>query len=138
MRERLWIAIAGLSGATAVIADALAAHAPLIADNARRAAIATDLAAGARHGLFHALALLGVALLAVTGGRAAGVVASRCLGAAGWCFAAGVLLFPGSLYLIGAGAPPEFGRLAPLGGMLLIGGWLALLLFALTSRPGQA
>src|SRR5260221_8027022 len=102
MRGRLWIAIAGLSGAAAVIADALAANAPLIADNARRAAMATDLAAGARHGLVHALALLGVALLAVTGGRAAGGVASRCLDAAGWCFAAGVLLFPGSLYLLGA------------------------------------
>jgi uncharacterized membrane protein YgdD (TMEM256/DUF423 family) len=82
----------------------------------------------------HALALTAIVLLAATSGRA-GVLAERCLATAGWCFLAGLLLFPGSLYLQGAGAPAVLGSLAPLGGILLIAGWLALLLFALAPRP---
>jgi uncharacterized membrane protein YgdD (TMEM256/DUF423 family) len=128
MRERLWIAIAGASGALAVIADAFAAH------GARTEPLVADLMGGARYGLLHALALLAVVLMGTTGGRV-GVAAARCLGAAGWCFAAGLVLFPGSLYLLGAGAPAAFAGLAPLGGMLFIAGWVALLLFALAPRP---
>jgi uncharacterized membrane protein YgdD (TMEM256/DUF423 family) len=130
MRHQVWIAVAGFSGAVAVIADAFAAH------SARSGPSAADLAAGARYGLLHALALMAVVLFATTGGRT-GIMAARCLAAAGWCFVAGLLLFPGSLYLLGVGAPHVFGSLAPLGGVLLIAGWLALLLFALAPRPAS-
>lgn len=36
----------------------------------------------------------------------------------------GVLLFSGSLYLILAGAPRVLGAVTPVGGVLLISGWL--------------
>jgi uncharacterized membrane protein YgdD (TMEM256/DUF423 family) len=130
MRERLLIAIAALSGVAAVIADALAAH---MTSAARTGPFAADLAAGSRHGLLHALALLVVVLIAATR-IGASVVAQRCCAVAGWCFAVGLLLFPPSLYLLGAGAPAAFGYLAPLGGMLFIAGWLTLLLLALGER----
>lgn len=124
--ERIWLALAGLSGAAAVGADAAARH--LLAGDAYR----LDLAAtGARYGLIHALALLGVALLA---GRAQRGAPRRWLALAAWCFTGGLLLFPGSLYLLAAGAPAALARLAPIGGSLFIAGWAALAIAALAPR----
>ena len=40
--------------------------------------------------------------------------------------ALGVVLFSGSIYLMLAGAPRPLGILTPVGGVLLIGAWLAL------------
>jgi uncharacterized membrane protein YgdD (TMEM256/DUF423 family) len=40
--------------------------------------------------------------------------------------AGGTVLFPGSIYLMLAGAPRPFGILTPVGGVLLIGAWLML------------
>jgi len=37
---------------------------------------------------------------------------------------AGTIIFCGSLYLLVAGAPGFFGAVAPVGGALMIGGWL--------------
>lgn len=37
---------------------------------------------------------------------------------------AGTVIFCGSLYLLVAGAPAFFGAVAPVGGALMIGGWL--------------
>jgi uncharacterized membrane protein YgdD (TMEM256/DUF423 family) len=123
--ERLWIAVAGVSGAMAVAVDAAARHA-LAGDAAR-----IDWAmTGARYGLVHA-----VALLAIAGLRR--IEPSRLLpwflGAAGWCFVAGTVLFCGSLYLLAAGAPFAVARAAPFGGTLFILGWLAI--FAAALRP---
>ncbi len=46
---------------------------------------------------------------------------------AGWSFAAGVLLFSGSLYVLALGGPRWLGPVTPLGGLAFIAGWLALL-----------
>ena len=126
-RAQLWIAVAGQSGAVAVIAETLAAHV------AKSGPAANDLAVGARYGLLHAAALISVNLVASHGPT--GAVARRSLAAAGWCFFAGLLLFPPSLYLLAAGAPAIFASLAPVGGTSLNLGWLALLVFALAPRP---
>ncbi len=42
-------------------------------------------------------------------------------------FAGGVLIFSGSLYLLSVSGVKWLGAVTPLGGLLLIGGWLALL-----------
>lgn len=68
--------------------------------------------------LWHALALLAVAWL----GEATG--ASRCLRAAGLCWICGIPLFAGSLWLRGLGWLPGAAAVAPLGGSLLILGWV--------------
>ena len=126
--ERIWIGVAGLSGAAAVAADAVARH--LLAGDAYR----LDLAAtGARYGLSHALALLATAILR----RGLPLAApAHWLGLAGWCFAAGLLLFSGSLYVLAAGGPVMVGPLTPVGGVLLIAGWVALLAAALALPRG--
>ncbi len=122
MTERLWILLAGLSGAAAVTADAAARH--VLAGDPHRLELA---ATGGRYGLVHAVALLALAALA---GRAGPGGAGRWLALAGWCFALALILFPGSLYLLAAGAPPGVAWLTPIGGTLFILGWLVVALAA--------
>lgn len=125
--KRLWIAVAGLSGAVGVAADAAARHI-LAGDTAR-----VDLAmTAARYGVIHA-----VALVALAGFVHADPVAGKqwFLQGAGWCFVAGILLFCGSLYLRAAGAPPIVSLATPVGGMSFILGWTAVLIAALRPRP---
>jgi len=121
---RIWLAFAGLNGAVAVAAGAYATHA-LAAPGQEHA---QDLARMAgQYQLWHALALV-----------AATVLASRAEGAArllvrlgGWLFAAGILLFCGTLYTQALGNPAPFPMSAPSGGTALILGWTCLGLSAL-------
>lgn len=124
--ERVWIAVAGLSGVAAVGADAAAAH--LLAALPVRLGFA---ATAARYGLVHAVALVGLALMlsAVPAGAA-----RLWLMVSGWCFVAAILLFCGTLYLQAAGFGSFLTPLVPAGGVLFIAGWAALFLSALTPR----
>ena len=70
----------------------------------------------------HALALLAVGLLGVARPSASGGAAKT----AGVCFAAGTVVFSGSLYALGLTGAKWLGAVAPLGGTLLIVGWFAL------------
>ena len=126
---RFWLGLAAASGVAAVAADALARH---VADG-----IGGESAAiGARYGLVHAAALLALIGL-IEGYPGLGGAARRLAGVAGWCFALGLVLFPGSLYLLALGGPPLVARLTPIGGTLFILGWVALLAAALVwRRPG--
>lgn len=63
----------------------------------------------------HALALLGTL-----------VAAPRARAVAGACFTIGTVLFSGSNYVVAYHEDRTYGKFAPYGGMLLIGGWLAL------------
>jgi uncharacterized membrane protein YgdD (TMEM256/DUF423 family) len=116
---RLWLAIAGLGGVASVVAGALAAH---LTDDAKAAEL---LRTGALYGMVHAAALLGV--VAIGARRLA-------LRIAGWSFAAGIVLFSGSVFALAAGAPRWFGRVTPIGGVMLIIGWAALALIAVGRR----
>jgi uncharacterized membrane protein YgdD (TMEM256/DUF423 family) len=127
--ERIWIAIAGLSGAIAVGAEAAARH--LLAQQPYR----LDLAAtGGRYGLVHAVALLVAAALSMNAPVGSG---RSWLAVSGWCFTAGLVLFCGSLYLLALGAPPVLARATPVGGLAFIAGWLALVFAALAPRPAR-
>jgi uncharacterized membrane protein YgdD (TMEM256/DUF423 family) len=46
----------------------------------------------------------------------------------GTLFAAGIVLFSGSCYAVGFTEDRSVGKLAPVGGFALIGGWLSLAL----------
>lgn len=76
---------------------------------------------------YHALALLGLGVLLRTG--ATGVW----LHAAGLCLCAGVLIFSGSLYILALSGVRWWGAVTPIGGLLLIVGWAALLVGLLRS-----
>jgi uncharacterized membrane protein YgdD (TMEM256/DUF423 family) len=74
---------------------------------------------GARYHMYQSLALLGVAWAAT---RWPG----RAVYLAGWLFAAGVVLFSGSLYLLAASDVKALGAITPLGGVCFLAGWAAL------------
>lgn len=124
MTARYWIATGAVLGALAVAAGAFGAH-------ALRARLSpADLATfetAARYQMYHALALLGVGLLAARGMPVA---------SAGWSFVAGVALFSGSLYLLTLGGLRWMGAVTPLGGIALILGWLLLARAALAGQDG--
>lgn len=107
-------ALAALSGALAVAAGAFGAHGA-----APRAA--ELLKTGAHYQLIHAVA----ALVALGRPRGAG---------AAWAFVIGSAIFAGSLYALAFGAPRVTGAITPIGGLVLIGGWLWL---ALGARRGR-
>ena len=119
---RIWIAIAGLAGASAVAMAAAASHGT--ADRLAPAALAALRSGVQMHG-WHALALFGVGLWAPHGGRLAH--------AAGAAFALGLLLFCVAVYSLALGGP-AITALAPVGGTLLILGWLLLAASALRAR----
>ena len=110
-------ALAGsLSALVAVAAGAFGAH-------ALRARLPADLLAafetGARYQMYHALALLFVAWGATQW-------PSATVRSAGWLFVAGTVLFSGSLYVLALTGQRAWGAVTLLGGLLLLGGWLAL------------
>jgi uncharacterized membrane protein YgdD (TMEM256/DUF423 family) len=56
--------------------------------------------------------------------------------AAGRAFVAGVLVFSGTLYAMGLGAPTWLGAITPIGGLALMFGWGALA-YASTARAAE-
>ncbi|ADE55428.1 DUF423 domain-containing protein [Coraliomargarita akajimensis] len=48
--------------------------------------------------------------------------------AAGWSFTLGTAIFSGTLYGIGLGGPRWLGAITPIGGLLMLAGWLILCL----------
>lgn len=54
------------------------------------------------------------------------------------CFALGVLLFSGSLYALALSGIRGLGAITPLGGLLFLGGWLALIHTAWTAPRREA
>ena len=116
--ERVWILAGSLAGGTAVGLSALRAHA-LRLDDASLAMLDSALTMQG----WHALALLAAGLIA----RRAGLLAHL----AATCFVAGIVLFCGSVYAL-AFAGLRVGPTAPIGGTLLMLGWLLLAASALT------
>ena len=121
--NQLFFVLGSISGGLAVALGAFGAH-------ALRARLGAELLAtfesGVRYQMYHALALLAVAI-AIT--RAPG---SNLLSAAGWLFVAGTLLFSGSLYLLSLTQKRWLGAITPFGGLAFIAGWVCLALAALT------
>ncbi len=78
-------------------------------------------ATGVRYQMFHALALLIVALLLILIESP-----STTLITSGWLFITGVVIFSGSLYALSLTGITSFGMVAPFGGLALMAGWVTL------------
>lgn len=120
---QLFLAIAAILGGLAVAGGAFASHA--LQDQLTERAIAV-FNTGIRYQMYHALALLVVALLVGNAKQAL-----PWLNGAGWLFVAGVVLFSGSLYLISLAGLKAFGPVTPIGGVAFIAGWACLAIAAL-------
>ena len=117
--QRIWIALASLTGLTAVAMAAFAAH------GVPDPTAAHIVASGVQMQGWHALALFGIALWTPRGGWLAN--------AAGAAFTAGIVLFCGAVYTH-ALTGHSLGSVAPTGGTLLMIGWLLLGASALRPR----
>lgn len=111
---RIWLIIAALNGALAVLAGAFAAHG--LKASLDPAAL-TVFETGARYHLMHALAL-GLAAFTMRETPRARLSA--------WLFVVGIVLFSGSLYALALTGVRILGLVTPFGGLSFILGWLAL------------
>ena len=114
---RLFLAIAAVLGALSVAGGAFGAHA--LKGQLTDSALAS-FETGVRYQMYHAIALLAVALLLKQSPEVSA------LSVAGWCFVAGVVLFSGSLYGLSLGGIKALGPVTPLGGLAFIVGWVCL------------
>lgn len=128
MRDRGWWCLAALSGGVAVMAGAFAAHA--LQDQLPERLLAA-FETGVRYQMWHTLAMLGVlAWRASHPRRGFGIVLGL--------WAAGVLLFSGSLYAMALTGLRGLGMVTPFGGVLMIAGWLTLAVGALRAGRDDA
>lgn len=113
-----------LLGALAVALGAFGAHA--LRASLEAAGRADTFETAVKYQFYHAIMLVVIGLLM----QRAGDEAVRWLGWSGYAFMGGVLIFSGSLYTICFTGITKFGAVAPIGGLLLIVGWILLLLAA--------
>jgi uncharacterized membrane protein YgdD (TMEM256/DUF423 family) len=82
---------------------------------------------GVQYQMWHALALLAIGLGS----------GERATGPAAW-LGAGALLFASTLYALALGAPRWLGAVTPVGGAMMIGGWLWLAVRLAARRRGKS
>ena len=121
MSARLILQLAALLGGLTVAIGAFGAHGlrPMLEASGRFDTFETAV----RYQFYHALALLAVGVLAVARPELRGP-----LGTTAWLWLGGVVFFSGSLYALCFSGITKFGAVAPIGGLLLIAGWVRLLL----------
>jgi uncharacterized membrane protein YgdD (TMEM256/DUF423 family) len=115
--NRTWLGIAAVNGGLAVLAGAFAAHG--LESRISPAGLAI-FETGARYHMYHALAM---AVAALVPARSAAIA-----------FLVGILLFSGSLYLLGLTGLGPLALATPVGGLFLVAGW-ALLAWTVFRRP---
>lgn len=123
--NRWFLGFAALMGATAVMAGAFAAHG--IQKVIQNPYLIQVFQTAVLYQMFHTLALLGVVALMSQGKP------NRALSIAGVLMIVGTVLFSGSLYVL-ALASWAVGMITPVGGFLLIAGWIALGAAAITYK----
>jgi len=117
----MFFLLGGIAAGIGVAAGAFGAHSlKEMLDVSKLAVFETAV----RYQMYHALGLCIVAW-------AVDRYAAEEFSTVGWCFAAGILLFSGSLYGVALTGARWLGALTPLGGAALIAGWI---LFAWRSR----
>ncbi|HEV8210140.1 MAG TPA: DUF423 domain-containing protein [Vicinamibacterales bacterium] len=117
--DKTFLLLGAVAAFLAVALGAFGAH-------GLRARLSPDMMAvfqtGVQYHMYHALALI---LVSGIMGRMSGWLIQT----AGWCFAAGIVFFSGSLYLLAVTGVTTLGAITPIGGLLFLIGW-ALLAFA--------
>ncbi len=122
---RIFLLVAALSGLVAVILGAFAAHG--LKQQLAPAAL-QSFQIGVQYQMYHALALLAVAILLQLRPQWSGLKAS------GLAFILGALLFSGSIYWLTLGGPRWLGPVTPVGGLGFMVGWLLLAIAAWRSK----
>ena len=111
----MWITVASVFGALGVVLGAFGAHSLEARLDASKLEIWST---AVQYHLLHAVLLFALAVWGNAVGRS--IQPSAAL------LVAGIVGFSGSLYLLALGGPRWLGPITPLGGLCLIGGWVAL------------
>jgi uncharacterized membrane protein YgdD (TMEM256/DUF423 family) len=118
-----WIAVGAVGGALAVVAGAFGAHALGEKLGPRELGLWET---ASRYLMYGSLALVLVGLFAGQGAR-------RGIEGAAWCLGLGTAVFSGTVFALALGGPRWLGAVTPVGGTLLIVGFL---LFAWAAGRG--
>lgn len=115
---QIFLSVGSIFAGSAVIAGAFASHALRSQISARSLEV---FEVGTRYQMYHALALLVVALLINQI-----PTPPLLLVVSGWLFIAGILIFSGSLYALSLTEIKILGAITPIGGVAFIAGWIIL------------
>lgn len=115
---RSQVLLAAVFAFTAVFLGALGAHA--LEDTLAQREMTNAWETAVLYHLTHAVVLLGLGIWSAQRGP------SRSRSWAVGLFAGGIFLFSGSIYGLALGGPSVLGPVTPLGGLLLLGGWIAV------------
>lgn len=118
---RFCITAGGVLGVVAVGAGAFGAHG--LAGVLEATGHAANWETASRYALIHAVALVATGCVA---GLPMAEPVHRTLATAGWCFVTGVAIFSGCLWTLALTQFGVLGAIVPIGGSLLIAGWIAL------------
>ena len=113
---KIFLSLGSISGALGVMLGAFGAHG--LKDRLSEKMLANWMT-GVEYQFYHTFALLVVGLLALK-------FQSGALTASGWSFAAGILIFSGSLYIMALTGITKLGAITPIGGLFFIAGWVLL------------
>lgn len=123
MAQKSFLLFAALFAFLAVLAGAFGAH--FLRDRLQIGDL--DIYETAvRYQMYHALALIGVAW-------ACGVFSDTLVFLAGWILIAGIVLFSGSLYALVFTGIRSLGIITPIGGTVLLIGWLSFFIGVIKS-----
>ena len=117
--KKHFISIGSISAAIAVILGAFGAHA--LKTMIPPEALATFQTSVHYH-FYHSLGLIIIGMLHRMG------KVSTALSFSGWIMVTGIILFSGSLYIIGISGIRSIGMITPIGGILFIASWVLLAL----------
>ncbi|HRK34028.1 MAG TPA: DUF423 domain-containing protein [Candidatus Hydrogenedentes bacterium] len=121
-----WMSIAGVFGALGVILGAFGAH-------GLKERVPADLLVvfevGVRYHMYHAIAMLAVAVFAAES-------RNRWFGRACSAWLVGIVIFSGSLYLMTFTGMRWLGAITPIGGVALIVGWCLVIRAGLSRQEG--
>lgn len=117
-----WLATGAVLGGLAVAAGAFGAHA---LEGKLSAHYMGVFETAVQYQMFHALALLAVALIGLVRPDASWLVP------AAWAFVVGIVLFSGSLYALVLSGTRILGAITPIGGVAFLVGWFCLVMAGL-------
>jgi uncharacterized membrane protein YgdD (TMEM256/DUF423 family) len=125
MEAKKLILFAGVSGATAVIFGAFGAHA--LSAKLSEFQLSSVFETASRYHFYHTFALLACLFLKPFADE-------NRLAYAVWAFISGTIIFSGSLYVMCLTNIRWLGAITPIGGLLLITGWVFLLISGLAKN----
>ncbi|MBX9851929.1 MAG: DUF423 domain-containing protein [Cytophagaceae bacterium] len=115
--QKLFLIISAVLGALSVMIGAFGAH--KLKDHLAKIGRSDVFETAVKYQFYHTFALLALGLLLFK-------FQHKLLDYAGWCFIGGVIIFSGSLYILCLTNVGKWGAVTPIGGLLLIIGWVLM------------